>query len=84
MTQKWYQTFHHPEMHPQTKFGIYTLNNISDMMRIHYYLKLGQSSRSQRPENILTLCHVKMHLHIYLGIPISKNIVDMHQTQCSF
>ena len=28
--------------------------------------------------------HPKMHLHTKFGIPISKNIGDMHQTQCSF
>ena len=28
--------------------------------------------------------HHKMHLHTKFGIPISKNIGDMHQTQCSF
>ena len=32
----------------------------------------------------MTLCHPTMHLHIKFGIPISKNIGDMHQTQCSF
>ena len=26
----------------------------------------------------------QMHLHTKFGIPISKNIGDMHQTQCSF
>ena len=30
------------------------------------------------------LGHPKMHLHTKFGIPISKNIGDMHQTQCSF
>ena len=30
------------------------------------------------------LCHPKMHLHNKFGIPISKNIGDKHQTQCSF
>ena len=28
--------------------------------------------------------HPKMHLHTKFGIPISKNIGNMHQTQCSF
>ena len=28
--------------------------------------------------------HPKMHLLTKFGIPISKNIGDMHQTQCSF
>ena len=32
----------------------------------------------------VTLRHLKMHLHTKFGIPISKNIGDMHQTQCSF
>ena len=26
--------------------------------------------------------HPNMHLHTKFGIPISKNIVDRHQTQC--
>ena len=32
----------------------------------------------------MTPPHPKMHLHTKFGIPISKNIGDMHQTQCSF
>ena len=32
----------------------------------------------------VTPCHPKMYLHTKVGIPISKNIRDMHQTQCSF
>ena len=32
----------------------------------------------------VTLRHPKMHLHTKFGIPNSKNIGDMHQTQCSF
>ena len=32
----------------------------------------------------MTLCHPNMHLHTKFGIPISKKIVDMHQTQCNF
>ena len=32
----------------------------------------------------VTLCHHRMHLHTKFGIPTSKNIGDMHQTQSSF
>ena len=32
----------------------------------------------------MTLRHHKMHTYTQFGIPISKNIGDMHQTQCSF
>ena len=32
----------------------------------------------------LTLGHPKIHLHTKFGIPFSKNIGDMHQTQCRF
>ena len=32
----------------------------------------------------VTPCHPKMYLHTKIGVPISKNIGDMHQTQCSF
>ena len=32
----------------------------------------------------VALCHPKMHLHTKFGISISKNIGDMHKTQCSF
>ena len=32
----------------------------------------------------VTPSHPKMHLDTKFGIPISKNIGDMHQTQCSF
>ena len=31
----------------------------------------------------MTLHHPKMYLHTKFGVPISKNIGDMHQTQCS-
>ena len=31
----------------------------------------------------VTPCHPKIHLHTTFGIPISKNIGDMHQSQCS-
>ena len=31
-----------------------------------------------------TLRHPKMYPHTKFGIPTSKNIGDMHQTQCSF
>ena len=31
-----------------------------------------------------TLCHPKMYPHTKFGIPTSKNIGDIHQTQCSF
>ena len=32
----------------------------------------------------LTLGHPKIHLHTKFGIPFTKHIGDMHQTQCSF
>ena len=32
----------------------------------------------------VTPCHHKMYLHTKIGVPISNNIGDMHQTQCSF
>ena len=32
----------------------------------------------------VTPCHPKMYLQTKIGVPISKNIRDMHQTQCSF
>ena len=32
----------------------------------------------------VTLRHPKMHFHTKFGIPTSKNIGDMHQTQSSF
>ena len=31
-----------------------------------------------------TLSHPEMHLHTKFGIPFSKSIGDMHQTQCRF
>ena len=51
VTKLWYGTLHHPKMHPHTKFEIPTSNNIRDMLRIGLFLKLGQRSRSQGPEN---------------------------------
>ena len=31
VTRKWHATLRHPKMHPHTKFGIPTSNNIGDM-----------------------------------------------------
>ena len=42
-------------------------------------LELGQRSRSVTQKWFVTLRHPKMHLHTKFGIPISKNIGDMHQ-----
>ena len=36
------------------------------------------------PKWYVTLRHPKMHSHTNFGIPTSKIIGDMHQTQCRF
>ena len=47
MTQKWYVTLCHQKLHPHTKFGIPTINNIRDMLRTLFFLKTrsGQGHR---------------------------------------
>ena len=45
VTRKWYTTLHNPKMHPHTKFGIPTSNNIRDMFWTRLFYKLGQSSK---------------------------------------
>ena len=42
----------------------------------------GQSHSD--PKWFVTLHHSKMHLHTKFGIHTSKNIGDVHQTQCGF
>ena len=37
VNQLWYATLRHPKMHPHTKFGIPTLNNIRDMLRTPFF-----------------------------------------------
>ena len=37
VTQLWYATLRHPSMHPHTKFGIPTTNNIRDMLRTRLF-----------------------------------------------
>ena len=59
------------------------------MLRTRLFYKQGQGHSDPKMVRdtqkwYVTLCHPKMHLHIKFGIPISKNIGDMHQTQCSF
>ena len=39
VTQKWYLTFRHQKLHPYTKFGIPTFNNIRDMLRTRFFPK---------------------------------------------
>ena len=46
-TQAWCATLFHLKMHPLTKFGIPTSNNIGDMLQKRSFKKLGQRSRSQ-------------------------------------
>ena len=77
LTLKWYVTLHHSKLHPHTKFGIPTLNNIE--------ICSGQS-RSEVKVTVThkwntPLHHSKMHPHTKFGIPFSNNIRDMLQTQ---
>ena len=51
VTLLWYATLRHPKMHPHTQFEIPTSNNIRDVPCTWLFLKLGQKSKSQWPEN---------------------------------
>ena len=44
VTRKLYMTLRHLKMHPHTKFEIPTSNNIRDMLRTQFFLKLAQRS----------------------------------------
>ena len=48
-TRKWYATLRHPKMHPHTKFGIPTSNNIGDMHRTW-------SGTDGRTDSAITIC----------------------------
>ena len=82
VTQLWYVTLRHQKLHPHTKFGIPTFNNIRDMLRTRFFYK----TRSEVMVTVThkwykTLHHPKMHSHTKIGIPISNNIRDMLLTQ---
>ena len=77
VTQKRYATLCNRKMHPHTKFRI-PIKEYKIYARYTIILKLGQRSRSQWPTN------PKMHSYTKFGFPTSKNIEDMHQTQCRF
>ena len=51
VTRKWYATLGHPKMHPHTKFGIPTSNNIGDMHR---------TKRDGRTDSAITICLPKV------------------------
>ena len=42
-TQKWYVMLRHPKLHPHSKFGIPTFNNIRDMLRTPFFRGQGHS-----------------------------------------
>ena len=54
-------------MHPFTKFGIHTSNNI------------GYNQATQK--YYASLRHPKMHPHTKFGLATSQNLEDMHRTQ---
>ena len=84
VTQLWYVTLPHPKMHSHTKFEIPTSNNIRDMLRTRFFLKLGHRSSSRFPVTQLwyaTLRHLKMHQHTKFEIPSSNIIRDMLRTR---
>ena len=37
VTQNWYKTYHHPKLHPYTRFGIPTSNNTEICIRLGVY-----------------------------------------------
>ena len=81
MTQIWYLTICHQKLHPYTKFGIPTFNNIRYMLRTRFFYKLGQVKVTVIHKWYKTPHHPKMHSHTKIEIPISINIRDMLQTQ---
>ena len=84
VSKLWQATLSHLKMHPHTKFGIPTSNNIRYMLRT----LLIKKHRSEVKVMVTvtrkwcaTLCHSKMHPHIKFGIPTSKNIGDILRTR---
>ena len=93
VTQLLYAILGHPKMYPHTKFGIPTSKNIGDMHQTQCYAMdtIILKTRSEVKFKVTVtqlwyaiLGHPKMYPHTKFGIPTSKNIGDMHQTQCSF
>ena len=68
----------HLNIHPLTKFGIPTSNNIGEMLWSQLFKKIGQGHSDQ---NGMTLCHPNMYPHTKFGIPTSNNVGDILWTQ---
>ena len=88
VTGKWNVTIRHFKMHSYNKLP----------SKMHLHTKFEECKMCSRQEffktsskvNVtvtriwyVTLRHPKMHFHTKFGIPTSKNIGDMHQTQSS-
>ena len=85
VTRNWYATLCHPKMHKTHQIWNSYLKEYKRYAPDTIILK----ARSEVKVTVtgkwyVTFCHPKMHVQTKFGIPISKNIGDMHQTQCSF
>ena len=75
------------DAHTHTKFGIsyikeykrYAMDKIILKTMSEVKVKVTVTKKWNA-----TLSHPEMHLHTKFGIPFSKSIGDMHQTQCRF
>ena len=81
LSKGWYATLRHPKMHPYTKFGIPTSNNMrfavdTIILKTRLEVKITVTRKWYS-----TLCHPKTHPHTKFGIPALKNIGDMHRTR---
>ena len=81
MIQGWYATLRHPKMHPQTKFGIPTSNNMRYALEMIILKTRSEVKVTVTRQWYVTLPHPKMHPHTKFGIPTSKNIEGLHWTR---
>ena len=77
VTQKWYMTLHHLKMHPHTKFGIPTSNNIGyNPDRI--ILEMRSVKVTVTPNKCPTLCNPKFE--IPTSYALDKIILEMRSS----
>ena len=83
--QKWYVTLRHPKMHPHTKFGISTSNNVPVNKQSNNQFTVSHTVKANRVTVIqkwfVTLRHPKMHPHTKFWIPTSNNVGEMLRTR---
>ena len=89
VTGKWNVTICLFKMHSHIKLPSKVhlhnnLKNVRDVLQTRIFNTRSKVNVTVTRIWYVTLRHPKMHFHTKFGIPTSKNIGDMHQTQSSF